>query len=179
MKDYFRDNLSVLDSNYKTENVPWTIAVNPPSTLILSQQIYSLNMSLATVLLSGTTSDLVINTNGNGVGGTATLTVSETLPNESFLTITAIGSGYVAGDKISVNGDGIYFDGIITYILLSSNLAVATGNQNPFYVIAVKTGLDPATTEVLVTIAPVSIATSLEFKFKTVLPKNISQELTS
>ena len=134
MKDYFRDNLSVLDSNYKTENVPWTIAVNPPSTLILSQQITPLNISAATILASGTTSDLVINTNGNGVGGTATLTVNETLPNESFLTITAIGSGYVAGDKISVNGDGIYFDGIITYILLSSNLAVATGNQNPFYV---------------------------------------------
>jgi len=30
MKDYFRDNLSSLDSNYKTENVPWTIAANPP-----------------------------------------------------------------------------------------------------------------------------------------------------
>lgn len=30
MKDYFRDNLSTLDNNYKTENVPWTIAANPP-----------------------------------------------------------------------------------------------------------------------------------------------------
>ena len=30
MKDYFRDNLSALDNNYKTENVPWTLASNPP-----------------------------------------------------------------------------------------------------------------------------------------------------
>jgi len=135
MKDYFRDNLSVLDSNYKTENVPWTIASNPPRKLISTQVINGLDMSLATGLVTGTTATLAITSvTGNGLGGTATVTINASLPNESLLTIVSTGSGYTAGDQISISGDGIYFNGSISYTILNSNLTTLSGYQNPFYV---------------------------------------------
>ncbi len=61
MKDYFRDNLSALDNNYKTENVPWTIAANPPQEN--NNPFYVEDVSACDIFLGSK----VLNLNSNNV----------------------------------------------------------------------------------------------------------------
>lgn len=61
MKDYFRDNLSALDNNYKTENVPWTLTSNPPEET--TNPFYVENVNSCDIFLGSK----VLNLNSNNV----------------------------------------------------------------------------------------------------------------
>jgi hypothetical protein len=137
MKDYFRDNLSALDNNYKTENVPWTIAANPPISIkngLEFDRFTPLDSVNYNFISSGTTANIQVTSNGIGVG--AEVIVNAT-PNRLDVTVQTTligGSGYSIGDTITIPGDGIYFSGEITFVLTASMLASSTGPRNPFYV---------------------------------------------
>lgn len=137
MKDYFRDNLSALDNNYKTENVPWTIAANPPISIkngLEFDRFTPLDSVNYNFISSGTTANIQVTSNGIGVG--AEVIVNAT-PNRLDITVQTTligGSGYSIGDTVTIPGDGIYFSGEITFVLTASMLASSTGPRNPFYV---------------------------------------------
>ena len=137
MKDYFRDNLSALDNNYKTENVPWTLASNPPVSIrngLELDRFTPLDSVNYNFISSGTTANIQVTSNGTGTG--AEVVVNAT-PNRLDITVqtTSIGgSGYSVGDIVTIPGDGIYFSGTISFVLIASMLTSSTGPQNPFYV---------------------------------------------
>tara|TARA_R110000787_G_scaffold187082_1_gene298827 strand:- start:144 stop:2102 length:1959 start_codon:yes stop_codon:yes gene_type:complete len=135
MKDYFRDNLSALDSNYKTENVPWTIAVNPPRSIKDGEEVLAAGLDLTnyTFLNPGTTANIQVTSNNAGINAEVVVSTDSQLVVQ--IDTTSIGgSGYRVGDIITVPGDGVNFNGSISLTLTSAELNTSTGPQNPFYV---------------------------------------------
>ena len=135
MKDYFRDSLSALDYNYKTENIQWTLAANPPRSIKDGEELLaaSLNLSNYTFLSAGTSANITVTSSNTGTG--AEVTVTTTSQSVVQVNTTAVGgSGYMVGDTVVVSGDGVNFSGSISFILTSSELNSLTGVQNPFYV---------------------------------------------
>lgn len=98
MKDYFRDNLSALDSNYKTENVPWTLASNPPEETtnpFYVENINSCDIFLGSKVLNLNSSNVAVDTgaivtNTSIVPGSDPVMVAVTTNN----TITPEDSGF-------------------------------------------------------------------------------------
>ena len=129
--------LSALDNNYKTENVPWTLASNPPVSIrngLELDRFTPLDSVNYNFISSGTTANIQVTSNGTGTG--AEVIVNAT-PNRLDITVqtTSIGgSGYSVGDIVTIPGDGIYFSGTISFVLIASMLTSSTGPQNPFYV---------------------------------------------
>jgi len=141
MKDYFRDNLSVLDNNYKTENVPWTIATNPPISIkngLEFNRFTPLDSVNYNFISSGTTANIQVTSGGIGIGAEVIVNATPSRLDITVQTTLIGGSGYSVGDTITIPGDGIYFSGEITFVLTASMLTSSTGPQNPFYVENVK-----------------------------------------
>lgn len=98
MKDYFRDNLSALDNNYKTENVPWTLASNPPEETtnpFYVENINSCDIFLGSKVLNLNSSNVAVDTgaivtNTSIVPGSDPVMVAVTTNN----TITPEDSGF-------------------------------------------------------------------------------------
>lgn len=98
MKDYFRDNLSALDNNYKTENVPWTLASNPPGENANPLYVESVNFCdifLGSKVLNLNSSNVAVDTgaivtNTSIVPGSDPVMVAVTTNN----TITPENSGF-------------------------------------------------------------------------------------
>ena len=98
MKDYFRDNLSALDNNYKTENVPWTLASNPPEQTtnpFYVENINSCDIFLGSKVLNLNSSNVAVDTgaivtNTSIVPGSNPVMVAVTTNN----TITPEDSGF-------------------------------------------------------------------------------------
>jgi hypothetical protein len=136
MKDFFRDNLQILNNNFKTNNISWTLSTNPPRPLKAGVEYGSLDLSSATLLNSGTTAALdITSVTGIGSGGKVTCTVDTVTPANTLLAVDTVGSNYAVGDIISITGDGVKFSGTIQYTLTSSDLQTITNNsRNSFYV---------------------------------------------
>ncbi|MDA8556644.1 hypothetical protein N9K77_00195 [bacterium] len=65
MKDYFRDNLSALDNNYKTENVPWALTSNPPEETtnpFYVENVNSCDIFLGSKVLNLNSSNVAVDT---------------------------------------------------------------------------------------------------------------------
>ncbi len=98
MKDYFRDNLSALDNNYKTENVPWTLASNPPgenANPIYVESVNFCDIFLGSKVLNLNSSNVAVDTgaivtNTSIVPGSDPVMVAVTTNN----TITPEDSGF-------------------------------------------------------------------------------------
>lgn len=98
MKDYFRDNLSALDNNYKTENVPWTLTSNPPEETtnpFYVENVNSCDIFLGSKVLNLNSSNVAVDTgaivtNTSIVPGSDPVMVAVTTNN----TITPEDSGF-------------------------------------------------------------------------------------
>ena len=137
MKDYFRDNLSALDNNYKTENVPWTLASNPPVSIrngLELDRFTPLDSVNYNFISSGTTANIQVTSNGTGTGAEVVVNATPNRLDIKVQTTSIGGSGYSVGDIVTIPGDGIYFSGTISFVLIASMLTSSTGPQNPFYV---------------------------------------------
>ena len=138
MKDFFRDSLQVIDSNFKTKNLNWTLAVNVPVRIIK----FNVNVPEADLtfinyqyLAYGTLQLTLQSVTGQGSGATVTVIIPDPAGTDPFIvkTIQGGGFGYLPGDIVKVTGDGIRFTGDVQFTLTSSMLVDNT-LQNPFYI---------------------------------------------
>ena len=138
MKDFFRDSLQVIDSNFKTKNLNWTLAVNVPVRIIK----FNVNVPEADLtfinyqyLAYGTIQLTLQSVTGQGVGATVTAIIPDPAGVDPFIikTVQGGGFGYLPGDIVKVTGDGVKFTGDIQFTLTSSMLVDNT-LQNPFYI---------------------------------------------
>ena len=135
MKDYFRDRLSVLNSNYNTQNLPWTKSTNPPRSIKDGEEVLAAGLDLTnyTFLNPGTTANIQVTSNNAGINAEViVVTASQSVVQINTTSIG--GSGYRVGDIITVPGDGVNFSGSISLTLTSAELNTLTGSLNPFYV---------------------------------------------
>ena len=137
MKDYFRDNLQVLNSNFKTNNIPWTLSTNPPRPLLTGDALGPLDTTGASNFVSGTSAVIDIGSNSaSGSGAKGEITIDAASLEESKIQVTVSGDKYIAGDIISIDGSttGGLFDGIISYTLSENDLEELVPTTSNFYV---------------------------------------------
>ena len=137
MKDYFRDNLQVLNSNFKTNNIPWTLSTNPPRPLLTGDALGPLDTTDASNFVSGTSAVIDIESNSaSGSGAKGEITIDAASLEESKIQVTVSGDKYIAGDIISIDGSttGGLFDGIISYTLSENDLEELVPTTSNFYV---------------------------------------------
>ena len=133
MKDYFRDSLQIINNNYNTENISWTVADNPFKSIVSGITINSsaIDINAAQDFEIGT-----VNNMPASVGGALfTVTVSSS-GIEEVVTTSVGGSGYSIGDTLVILGNSSTpgFAGEISFVLTAAMLSTSTGAQNPFYV---------------------------------------------
>ena len=133
MKDYFRDSFQVIDNNYNTENIPWTVADNPFKSIVSGINIDSADIDVAGA------SSFEIGTANNmpaSVGGALFTVIVGGGGITEIVTTTSGGSGYNVGDTLVILGNSSApgFVGEISFILTAAMLSTSTGAQNPFYV---------------------------------------------
>lgn len=133
MKDYFRDSFQVIDNNYNTENIPWTVADNPFKSIVSGITINSSDIDItgASSFENGTANNMPAS-----VGGALFTVIVAGGVIEEIVTTSAGGSGYSIGDTLIVLGNSSApgFVGEISFILTAAMLSTSTGAQNPFYV---------------------------------------------
>lgn len=133
MKDYFRDSFQVIDNNYNTENIPWTVADNPFKSIVSGININSADIDItgASSFENGTANNMPAS-----VGGALFTVIVAGGVIEEIVTTSAGGSGYSIGDTLIVLGNSSApgFVGEISFILTAAMLSTSTGAQNPFYV---------------------------------------------
>tara|TARA_R110002096_G_scaffold370669_1_gene564120 strand:- start:209 stop:1573 length:1365 start_codon:yes stop_codon:yes gene_type:complete len=139
MKDFFRDSLQVIDNNFKTKNLNWTLATNVPVRVIKFgfdvplADLTFINYQYVAFGTFGPTS--LISVTGQGSGATVTAIVPDPAGVDPFILKTQQGGGfgYLPGDIVKITGDGVQFTGDVQFTLTSSMLVDNT-LQNPFYI---------------------------------------------
>jgi len=139
MKDFFRDSLQVIDNNFKTKNLNWTLATNVPVRVIkfgFDVPLADLTFTNYQYLAFGTLPLVPLQSvTGQGSGATVTATIPDPAGVDPFILRTQQGGGfgYLPGDIVKITGDGIKFTGEVQFTLTSSMLVDNT-LQNPFYI---------------------------------------------
>lgn len=143
MKDFFRDSLQVIDNNFKTKNLNWTLAIDPPVRVIKTSTTFQVPNSDLTFInyqyvafgTFGPTS--LISVTGQGSGATTTCIIPQPPAGTSGIIVfpgfNGGGFGYKVGDIVKIVGDGVQFTGDIQFTL-TSDMLVDNTLQNPFYI---------------------------------------------
>lgn len=143
MKDFFRDSLQVIDNNFKTKNLNWTLAIDPPvrilknapTTQIPNSDLTFINYQFVAFGTFGPTS--LISVTGQGSGATSSVIIPQPPAGTSSIIVfpgfNGGGFGYKVGDIVKIVGDGVQFTGEIQFTL-TSEMLVDNTLQNPFYI---------------------------------------------
>ena len=139
MKDYFRDNLQALDSNFKTNNIPWTLSTNPPRGISTADVLSPINTTDASSFVNGISPVVDIQSNsasGSGARGEVTIVTQGGAEATGTIQITVAGDKYLPGDVISIDGNttGGLFNGTVSYTLSENDFEEEPVNRTNFYV---------------------------------------------
>lgn len=139
MKDYFRDNLQVLNSNFKTNNIPWTLSTKPPRGISTADVLTPLDTTDASNFVNGISPVVDIQSNsafGSGARGEVTIVTQGGATATGTIQITVPGDKYLPGDVISIDGNttGGLFNGTVSYTLSDNDFEELPPARSNFYV---------------------------------------------